>query len=288
MYKCFLVFLHRYLTNRKISKGKYVRKVYYILFAILLLCFSCEWRMKPNGGQDSGDSFLIDRYDRIESLFLLEGDYAALQQMQADYPSQTRILIEDVLNIGKVNDTGINHKFRLFFNDSTLQRLLADVQHEYADMEDVQRDLTKAFILLKKQFPAIEIPHVVYTQIGAFDQSIVVDGDMLGISLDKYMGEDYPFYLKHYPLEERQLMKRSMIVPDCIAFYILSHYPSTSPRPSSLSAPHIRRGKIQWTVNRVLKRKVFVNKEVDMIDDYMKRHHQLSMEDLLLASDTIV
>ena len=36
----------------------------------------------------------------------------------------------------------------------------------------------------------------VYTQVGAFDQSIIVANDMLGISLDKYLGADYPLYRK--------------------------------------------------------------------------------------------
>ena len=70
----------------------------------------------------------VERYDRVQSLYLTTGDFSALQQMNTVYPMQTRTLIEDVLRIGKVNDPEINTKFLRFYQDSTLQSLISEAE----------------------------------------------------------------------------------------------------------------------------------------------------------------
>ena len=168
-------------------------KIYGLLVALMLLCISCQWQLKPNDADAEEQHVSIQRYDRIESLYLTTGDYSALQQMNTVYPTQTRMLLEDVLQLGKVNDRDINSKFLFFFQDSTLQMMLSDVQHEFADMDDVNQELTASFERLKEELPDMEVP-VIYTQIGSFDQSIVVGNNSLGISLDKYfLGDSRDF-----------------------------------------------------------------------------------------------
>jgi len=255
-------------------------KIYGLLFMIMLLCIGCQWQLKPNDVDAEEQRVSIQRYDRIETLYLTTGDYSALQQMNTVYPKQTRMLLEDVLQLGKVNDRDINNKFLYFFQDSTLQMMLSDVQHEFADMDDVNQELAASFERLKEELPDMEIPEI-YTQIGSFDQSIVVGNNTLGVSLDKYLGIDYPFYVSHYSEEQRQLMVRSMIVPDCLAFYILSLYPLPFDHQQSQQERDNHMGKIQWVVNQMTKRQVFTNEYVDRIADYMTKNSKISIAQLL-------
>ena len=255
-------------------------KIYGILILAMLLCIGCQWQLKPNDIDGTEQRTSIQRYDRIESLYLTTGDFSALQQMNTDYPTQTRMLLEDVLQLGKVNDRDINSKFLYFFQDSTLQIMLSDVQHEYADMDDVNTELAESFERLKDELPDMEIP-LVYTQIGSFDQSIVVGNNTLGISLDKYLGMDYPFYQSHYTEEQRRLMVRSMIVPDCIAFYILSHYPLKNDEEVAQQERDFHMGKIMWVVNQMTKREVFNNDYVAEVEAYMKKNAEVTIAQLL-------
>lgn len=245
----------------------------------MLVCIACEWRLKSNEEISNDAQVTIERYDRIEGLYLTSGDYSALLQMNKTYPMQTRTLIEDVLQLGQVNDPEINHKFLLFFSDSTLQRLIDDVQEQYANIDDLNRELTDAFGRLKDEIPSIDFPEV-YAQIGSFDQSIIVGNKMLGISLDKYLGADYPFYVEHYTPEQRKLMTRSMITPDCLSFYLLSLYPMPS-ETMTQDERDMHMGKIQWVVNQVTDRQIFDNRLVSQVDGFMKRNKRMSMEQLL-------
>ncbi len=261
-----------------------MRKIYGILVLLMLLCLGCQWQLKPNDDATDERRVNIQRYDRIENLYLTTGDFSALQQMNTAFPMQTRMLIEDVLQLGKVNDRDINSKFLNFFQDSTLQVMLYDVQHQFADMDDINTELNAAFERLKEEMPDMELPEV-YTQVGSFDQSIVVGNNTLGISLDKYLGKDYPFYVEHYTPEQRSMMERNMIVPDCLSFYILSLYPLSAERMESQMERDMHMGKIQWIVNNVTERQVFDNSHVALIADFMKEHAHLSFVQLLSYTD---
>ena len=139
----------------------------------MLICLGCEWRLKSNDEASNDSIVTIERYDRIESLYLTTGDYSALLQMNKSFPMQTRTLIENVLQLGQVNDPEINIKFLRFFSDSTLQQMINDVQEQFTNLDDLNNELTEAFRNLKEEVPSVEMPQV-YAQIGSFDQSIIV------------------------------------------------------------------------------------------------------------------
>ena len=130
----------------------------------------------------------------------------------------------------------------------------------------------------------MEVPRF-YAQISALDQSIVVGNGTVGISLDKYLGENFPLYLKYYsPLQRRQ-MTREHIVPDCLTFYLMSVYQlkDFERRPQIEQDLHI--GKIHWIVNQALGHHVFRTKCVIAVENYMQEHHKVSYEELLRMAD---
>lgn len=88
---------------------------------------------------------------------------------------------------GSVNDPQINKRFLLFYQDSTLQSLISEAEQQYANMEDINQDLTSAFEYLKEAIPSMVVPEV-YAQIGSLDQSVIVGNNTIGICLDKYLG----------------------------------------------------------------------------------------------------
>ena len=258
-----------------------MRKIYFILMLMMLGCIGCEWQLRLDESE-----IVVERYDRIQSLYLTTSDFSALQQMNTEFPMQTRTLIEDVLRIGKVNDPQINTKFLHFYQDSTLQELINEVEQQYANMDDINEELDKAFKFLKKEIPGIEIPEV-YAQIGSLDQSVIVGNGMIGICLDKYLGTEYELYLKPeygYSLDQRKMMQRRFIVPDCIGFYLLSLYPMPFDQPISQAERDIHMGRIQWVVNKSIGKDVFHNIYVEKVERFMLHNKNMKVEQLLGAS----
>ena len=252
------------------------------LFTAILLFTSCDVKLRP------ADFLALDepevevlRFDRLQSRYLTTGDFSALQQMETDYPMETRALIENVLRIGEVNDPNINNRFLSYFQDSTLQVLLSDVQSEYANMDDLNELLNNSFTKLQHEVPGLSIPRI-YSQIGALDESIVVGNDMIGISLDKYMGTQYPLYKKHYSLQQRSTMSREHIVPDCLCFYLLSLYPLENFEQHTQLERDMYIGKMMWICNYLLDKEFFTTKYVRDFDKLQKERKR-SIHQLLLG-----
>ena len=259
-----------------------VRQLFVLALLLMAVCMGCQWQAEKAEEHDQEQDVVIERYDRIESMYLSMADFAALHQMRTDYPVQTRTLIENVLQLGPVNDPEINNRLLVFFQDSTLQALVAEVERQYKDVGDLNKQLTKAFRRLSKLFPEIQLPHV-YTQIGSLDQSIVVTDSLLGISLDKYLGADHPIYLRYgYTEQQRSMMTREYIVPDCLGFYLLSLYPLSDAESLSDEQHLWHMSKIQFVVNQVMGTRIFSNEYIEKLDDYMKSHSEISTAKMLL------
>ena len=260
-----------------------MKKSGWLLLVASFLLSACELRLKPFE-EESEHRMEVFRYDRLESQYLTTGDFSALQQMSTEYPMETRTLIEDILHIGEVSDPQINKKFLTFFQDSTLQMIVSDAESQYANMDDINQQLNKAFFNLKGRIPDMPLPQV-YAQIGALDQSIVIGNQSIGISLDKYLGEDYPLYKKFYSASQLKAMSRSYIVPDCLSFYLLSLYPMPDFEQRSQIDRDLHIGKIMWVCNQALECKFFRSKYINMVDNYMKRNKNLTLDSLLRNND---
>ena len=149
------------------------------------------------GTEQKGEEISVLRYDKLLSEYVRSNSFSAMQKLTMDYRQPTKILIEDVLSIGTVKDDTISQRLQKFYSDSTLLRLLSDVEAKYPNLDEVEKGLTKGFRKLKKEVPDTKIPFI-YSQISAFNESIILVDTLLGISLDKYMGEDYPLYKRFY------------------------------------------------------------------------------------------
>lgn len=259
------------------------RYFYIIMLAVLMSCIGCRqnWSSSLLLSDDDDSVMVVDRYDRIESRYITTGDFAALQEMSTKYPEETRTLIEDVVRVGRVDDPEINKKFLLYFQDSTLIQIQRDVQEQYASMDDINEELAAACSSLKKMIPTIKMPKV-YTQIGSLDQSIIVGNSSIGVCLDKYLGANYPLYAKYYSSQQREQMTRRMIVPDVIAFYLLSLYPMPHLQSDDAQkANDVHMSKIIWIVNKIMKRSVISMHYVEYVDKYMQEHPETSATELL-------
>lgn len=154
-------------------------------------------------GQPEDGTVKIERFDRVVNEFVHTGNYSSWQQLTIDYPQETSLLVERVLQLGTLENESIGDTLRTFFNDSALQVLRGDVDHRFADLTVFEKRLQGALRSLAEKCSDFETPRV-YAQVSALNQSIVVGDSTVGISLDKYMGTDYPLYRKYFTECQRQ------------------------------------------------------------------------------------
>lgn len=199
--------------------------------------------------KQSLSQFHIIRFDRLVEDFVTTNNVSLWQHMNTDFPIETRTLIEDVLHLGKIEDEGIENTLRTYYADSTLCNVRYDAARKFENISPIERKLGKAFQNLSHQLPDFVIPKV-YTQNSALSESIIVGDSLIGISLDKYMGADYPVYKKYFYDNQRVTMEPSRIVQDCLTFYLNHIYrPKRQPNTHlNLLECMIHQGKIHWVV----------------------------------------
>lgn len=197
-----------------------------MFFLILLLAVLgvWSWTARPWRGwaivADEPEHVVhIDRFDRLLDEYVSLGSYSALQRMNTNYPQQTKHLIEDVLQLGHIEESDIEQRLRHFYLDSTVQLLLEEVHRQYADLSDIETGFARAFDEQRRLNPNFRQPHI-YTQISCLRQSVIVGDTLIGISLDKYLGEDFHLYREYYTDSQRRQMCRDSIVADAMRAYL--------------------------------------------------------------------
>lgn len=223
---------------------RYLSHRFILLLLLGCLFASCEqvagWL---DGSWDK--SFAIERYDRLQNELGVTGNFSAMQRMNTVFPKQTQILVEDVLEIGSVTDPDMKDKLKDCLGDTAMLILMADGESKFGDMKQLNRDFTDVLKRMSKELPLLPHPKV-YAQFSGLNESVVVSDSLIGFSLDKYMGADYPLYKKYFYDNQIATMVPERIVSDCVFFYLRDNYPLPESSEGTLLDNMLHLGKINW------------------------------------------
>ena len=223
-----------------------------LLATFALLCLNaCQFdRNIFNGNADS--RIRIARYDHLVDDYVNTGNIALWQKMNTEFPRETRALIENVLKLGPADKEGIEDSLRAYYSDPTIVQLRKDIAQKYDRLNVYEKELSCAFERLGAEHSNFVVPKI-YAQNSAFNQSIVVGDSLIGISLDKYMGTDYPAYKKYFYENQRVTMEPSRMVQECLFFYLIQQYPYGKTFSTlKFSDWIIHQGKIGWIVAQLV------------------------------------
>ncbi len=200
---------------------------------------------------ERGEGVEIVRFDR--HLFALNHASPDVQSMDARDLVFFRLYVEGVLQLGKADDPELQELLSLFLQDSIIGEVYDSVALKYPDMRLQEKELSEAFHNYRKYFPEKGVPEV-YTYISGFNQSVVVDSNLIGISLDNYLGEDCVFYkmlATPIPRYITRRMTEDEIVRDALYGWLNAEYPFR-PGHLDLLSGIIYQGKIIYFLEKLL------------------------------------
>jgi len=114
-------------------------------------------------------------------------------------------------------------------NDSIQNEIEAEVSKTFKDFREVEVDLINFLKHLKYYFPKEELPKVItVAEYVDYNAKVVLNDDLLFISLDNYLGEEHKFY-QSFKTYISRLQTSSQILPDIAEAYAnkLILYPSS-------------------------------------------------------------
>ncbi|MDR3267681.1 MAG: gliding motility protein GldB [Tannerella sp.] len=219
----------------------------------LLLLAPAGWQgceMKP--GNATAKSVRINRFDK-DVYRLMETDSPEWQQqLAANYAPLLEVIGQSVFRTKDTQTPDFFDRMINYYSEPTLNRLYRDALKQFDNIETIENDLGKAFQYFRTQLPDMQLP-AVYMHVSGLRQNIIAGDSLLSLSIDKYMGRDYPLYQDYFYTYQLRKMEPAYIVPDYLAAWLLSEYPFRGDERVLLDRL-IYEGKIKYVLHRAYSR----------------------------------
>ena len=166
----------------------------------------------------------INRFDQALFALIDQPDSAGFVALNEAFGPMTSLTGKAILNMQSVDQPGFYNKLIQYYSEPTLKQLYRDAITQYADLSQTEQQLGNAVAWLQASFPNLVIPEV-YLHVSGLNQNVLVADNLISLSIDKYLGENYPLYTDFFYDAQRRKMTPDHIVPDYIAGLIMSEYP---------------------------------------------------------------
>ena len=227
-----------------------MKRYIYVIVIISFALISCKREKRRADLTGIECDIKIERFDSLfwglDTTRLAE-EFAKLQ---AEHPNITPIYTENVVQFGHPDSAITHDTYKLFRSNKEVGKLYEDALKIYADVSDIEKDLTEAFRRAKYFLPQFPTPRV-YCHVSGLNQSLIVDEEFISLSIDNYLGADYQLYKEIGIYKyQRPNMRREKVAPDYITAWLSSEFSNSL--ADNLLSDMIRYGKILYTVSVLL------------------------------------
>lgn len=227
------------------------RIIYFISLVLIFVCPSCKSKY---------DKVPI-KFERLErDIFTLDSASisTSIETLKSKYGELLDIYCSGILRISSPDDESFASDLNMFISDDNMKQTYQRSQDIFADLSNLEEDLSTGFSSFHHHFPQRKIPKC-YTLISGYNQSIVVADEILAIALDKYFGKEEEIYDRlEFPHYQRETMSKEFIATDCLRVWLQTEYPYQSSEENVLSAL-IYQGKLVFILSKLMEEKPLAN-----------------------------
>ena len=175
-----------------------------------------------------------------------------ITELSEKYPDFFNLFTYRIIRIGGITEDNFFDLMHQFLTDTMILNLNKTVQNEFGDFSKIEKSLNKEFKYYQYHFPNKMLP-TIYIYISEFNQSVVTAQKIIGISLDKYLGRDSPYYkmLSSTPEYKVLNMYKDKIPSDVAYAWGASDF-ELSPNATTLLDNMIYQGKLMYFVDAML------------------------------------
>lgn len=228
------------------------RKIGFLLLLVFVVFTSCK--RNPLKVNLSDITTEIDVVDFGSELMNLEGKdtLEAIATLSNEHTDFFNLFTYRIIRIGGIGDEDFPELIRTYLNDSLIHQVKATSDSVFSHPEQLEKQLVKAFKYYQFHFPEKELP-TIYTYISGFNQSIVTAENIIGISLDKYLGRDCRYYrqLSGAPQYKVLNMHKDRILPEVAFGWGITEFEDPD-AATNLLDHMVQKGKIMYLVDAMM------------------------------------
>lgn len=215
-----------------------------LLFSIL---FSCNNNKFDVDVSNININLEVKRLD--QDILKNYPDTPDVYELSTKYGTFLDLYGHQILGIGGTNEMDFAAKLHSYCKYTKDYRIPAKVEAKFGDFSKKKTELEQSLKYYKYYFPDKEIP-VIYTYLSDFKQSIVIEENLIGIGLDKYLGAESDLY----GIFEKYMVRRmrpEMVTVDFMRAMAISEFQYDDTNDNLLSQM-VHEGKIQYFLDAVL------------------------------------
>lgn len=228
-----------------------------LLFSSAMLFSGCQGGKHPDVGHIQVE-LQTRRLDQDLASLDTNNIAAGLQQLKRKYPDFLDFYLDTLMGFGihkNYNDSvlGIRLGLRPFLAHKDIRGLFDTVSSHFPDTKKLDESLKSGFRYMKYYYSSYKAPKIIYFISGLNQWSVLtVDSTILGIGLDMYLGENYPFYgAVQIPQYAVQKCKPEYVPVNAFQAIYRYHHPFVMEGRTLLDMM-IQKGKEQYFLNKIL------------------------------------
>jgi len=238
------------------------------LFAALLFAWGCNNSTSEKTPDTSAIKVTLQTYRLDEDLFNIDTNNieAGTRALAAKYPDFLNYYLDTIMPMaiptafyvqGNVTDSSRAKALRdgiheyLSYKD---YRALEDtIRKIYPDTKNLDEQLTQAFKLVKNYFPAFHVPRIFYLNfILSNHAAFVVDSNTACVSLDMFLGPQYPYYASVGIPDYMAAHLRPAYLPVSLMTAVYESYHPMQTEDRNLLDQMIQKGKEKYFIHKVM------------------------------------
>ncbi|MGM0620439.1 MAG: hypothetical protein ACQETJ_05290 [Bacteroidota bacterium] len=227
-------------------------KTYFIFLLSVIFFASCN--RNPLKVDISGIDTEVEivRFDQKLFELPMQDTLAELTTLRSKYPEFFDLFTWKVIGVGGIEEEHFPEIMGEFLTDTMILNVETLVEKEFSDFEKTEEELITAFKYFQYHFPDKDLP-TIFTTISGFNQSVFTAEEIIGISLDKYLGRDCSYYkkLSNVPLYKVKNMHKKKLVSDVAYAWGLTEFDDPHGTTTVLDN-FVHQGKLMYFVDAML------------------------------------
>lgn len=225
-----------------------MKNITYLLGFIIISFIGCSGTVKSDNRHSAQERVTIIRFDKDIYNYIQNPDAVKEKSLTEKYP----LLLPAFGQIAmKTSDQArFFPQLRDYFANEDLLKIYQDVSTKYADVSVYEDKLTAVNGLVEENFPGKKLPRLAM-HVSGFRANVIIVNNLISLSIDKYLGSDYPAYQSFFQPYERLQMQSEDIVKDYIKAWLISDIIKPADHETLLSAM-IDEGKILYALSILL------------------------------------
>lgn len=228
----------------------YQKSIFVALVAFALLFTGCGKSKRFAVELTNSDTVRIVRVDKdiiqIDTLNMA----AQIQNLFDKYPEFMPLYFSQILELPIADKSMLAEQMKTFKADTLFSNVNADVLSQFADVSDIEAELSASYAYIRHYFPKVFLPRV-YFFVSGFNRSVVITPKFIAIGADMFLGSDYFRYSDISYKYMTYNMRRESVAVDVISALLFSSFPSDVTNDRLLDNM-LYRGKILYVLSAVM------------------------------------